>query len=139
MQTVIYHGTAVSPRLASDMNIETESAKNTVARTAENLIRVRGMRAEVFPSDIFDEHAWNMMLRLFVAQANDHALSEGELFTATGTPPGVGQRWLAHLVADGQIEPHAAGGTIALTPSALERMEGFLRDASATHQTDGPT
>ena len=121
------------------MDNETESAKNTLARTAENLVRVRSLRAEIFPSDIFDEHAWNMMLRLFIAQANDHAMSESELITATGTPPGVGQRWLAHLVADEQIEPYADGGTIALTPSALDRMECFLRDASAIHKTDGPS
>lgn len=126
------------------MVIQTESAKNPLARsslaqTAENLVRVRSLRAEIFPSDIFDEHAWNMMLRLFVAHANEDDLSEGELIAATGTPPGVGQRWLAHLVADEQIEPYAAGGTIRLTPAALDRMEGFLRDASAIHQTDGPS
>lgn len=131
-------------RPASVIVIQTDSAKNTLprnnlAQTAKNLVRVRRLRAEVFPSDIFDEHAWNMMLRLFVAHANEDCLSEGEFIAATGTAPGVGQRWLAHLVADEQIEPYAAGSTIALTLAALDRVEGFLRGASAIHQTDGPS
>ncbi|RXD05317.1 hypothetical protein EQZ23_09500 [Sphingomonas sp. UV9] len=126
------------------MAIQTESAKNTLARnnlaqTAKNLVRVRCLGTEVFPSEIFDGHAWNMMLRLLVAHANEDCLSEGELIAATGTPPGVGQRWLAHLVADEQIEPYAAGSSIALTPAALDRVEVFLRGASAIHQTDGPS
>ncbi|WP_093400316.1 hypothetical protein [Sphingomonas sp. OK281] len=115
---------------------EPESAHAGSSRTAENLIHVRSLRAEVFPSEIFDEHAWNMMLQLFVAQAKAQEVSENELIRATGTPPGAGQRWLAHLVADGQIEPYTDGGAIALTASALDRMEGFLRDASAIHQSD---
>lgn len=118
---------------------EPESGHDQSARTAENLIRVRGLRSEIFPSEIFDEHAWNMMLRLFVAQAKGEDVSESDLIAATGTPPGVGQRWLAHLAADGQIEPYADGDAIALTPSALDRMEGFLRDASAIRKTDGPS
>lgn len=118
---------------------ESESARTASAQTAENLIRVRGLRAEVFPSEIFDEHAWNMLLRLFVAQAEGEDVSESELIVATGTPQGAGQRWLAHLVADGQIEPYTGDAALTLTPSALDRMEGFLRDASTIHQTDGPT
>lgn len=117
---------------------KTESAQTTSAQTAENLIHVRALRSEVFPSEIFDEHAWNMMLRLFVAQAKGDTLSETQLITLTGTPPGVGQRWLAHLVADAQVAPYAEGGAVTLTPSALDRMEAFLRDASGIHQTDGP-
>ena len=39
------------------------------ARTAENLLLVRSMRSDAFPSEIFDEHAWTMLLYLFVAQA----------------------------------------------------------------------
>ena len=121
------------------MTDKTESEHSRSARTAENLLRVRGLRAEVFPSEIFDEHAWNMMLRLFVAQAQGADVSESELNAAPGTPTGVGQRWLAHLAADGQIEPYSDGDAIALTPSAMDRMESFLRDASAIHETDGPT
>jgi hypothetical protein len=41
--------------------------------------------------------------------------------------------------ADAQVEPYANGGAVTLTPSALDRMEGFLRDASRIHQTDGST
>ncbi|HXH16578.1 MAG TPA: hypothetical protein VNJ10_10665 [Sphingomonas sp.] len=108
------------------------------ARTAENLILVRDTRSELFPSEIFDEHAWNMLLRLYVAQAKDEPVSEPELIALTKTPPSVGKRWLAHLVADAQIEPYAEGGALALTGAALERMETFLRQASRAHESDGP-
>ncbi len=108
------------------------------AQTAENLIVVRGLRADVFPSEIFDEHAWNMMLRLFVAHAKDESLSETDLIALTKTPPGAGRRWLSHLVADAQIEPYAADDALALTAPAIDRMQAFLRMASRVHETDGP-
>ncbi len=46
----------------------------------------------------------------------------------------VGQRWLAHLVADAQIEPYSEGGTISLTRSAVDRMNVFLRRAAGVHK-----
>ena len=108
------------------------------ARTAENLLLVRGLRADVFPSEIFDEHAWNMLLRLFVAHVKGQDMSETDLIRATKTPGAVGQRWLAHLVGDAQIEAYADGAPLALTRAAVDRMHGFLRMASRVHQTDGP-
>lgn len=116
------------------MAIETESAQ-----TAANLLKVRGMRSEIFPSEIFDEHAWNMMLRLFVAEAGDEAVSAADLIALTETPPAVGQRWLAHLVADAQIEPYSDGSTLSLTRPAVDRMNDFLRRSAAVHESDGPT
>jgi hypothetical protein len=58
------------------MAIDPESA-----RTAENLLKVRGMRGDIFPSEIFDEHAWNMMLRLYVVEARDEHVSATDLIT----------------------------------------------------------
>jgi hypothetical protein len=110
----------------------------STAQTAESLLQVRGLRSDIFPSEIFDEHAWNMMLRLFVAQAKGDAVSEADLITLTGTPSAVGQRWLAHLVADEQVAPYADGDPVALTQPALDRMDRFLRMASGIHQSDGP-
>lgn len=115
------------------MAMDTESA-----RTAENLLTVRGMRGEIFPSEIFDEHAWNMMLRLFVAEASGEAVTASDLMALTKTPPAVGERWIAHLVADAQIEPYPEGGTISLTRSAVDRMNMFLRRAAGVHESDGP-
>lgn len=109
------------------------------AQTAENLLQARGLRSDIFPSEIFDEHAWNMMLRLFVAQSKGDAVSEADLITLTATPSGVGQRWLAHLVADNQVEPYADGDPVVLTQPALDRMDRFLRMSSGIHQSDGPT
>lgn len=105
------------------------------ARAAENLILVRGLRTDVFPSEIFAEHAWNMMLRLFVAQMRHEPLSEADLMIRTGTPPGTGRRWLAHLADDGQIIALAKGGALALTPAALDRMHVFLKMANRVHAT----
>ena len=115
------------------MAIDTDSA-----RTAENLLTVRDMRGDIFPSEIFDEHAWNMLLRLFVAEASDEAITAPDLMALTHTPPAVGQRWLAHLVADAQIEPYSDGGTITLTRSAVDRMNLFPRRAAGVHESDGP-
>ncbi|BCA62078.1 hypothetical protein HMP09_1312 [Sphingomonas sp. HMP9] len=115
------------------MAIDTDSA-----RTAENLLTVRGMRGDIFPSEIFDEHAWNMMLRLFVAEAGNEPVTATDLMALTKTPPAVGERWLAHLVADAQIEPYSEGGLISLTRAAVDRMNMFLHRAAGIHESDGP-
>ncbi|RZL76425.1 MAG: hypothetical protein EOP66_10265 [Sphingomonas sp.] len=123
--------------MASDPDsASTTSAETSSAKTAENLLSVRGLRTEVFPSEIFDEHAWTMLLHLFITQAKRDTVTEPDLIALTATPTAVGQRWLAHLVADAQIEPYADGDAIMLTPSAVDRMQAFLSKASAIHRTD---
>jgi hypothetical protein len=100
---------------------------------AQNLLTVRGLRHESFPSEIFDEHAWNMLLHLFSAQVDNETVTEADLIRRSHTTFSVGSRWLQHLVADGQVEAREDGDDVALTASAVDRMRTFLDAAQAVH------
>lgn len=93
---------------------------------ASKLLAMRAERKRSFPSELFDEHGWNMLLCLFVAMVDNRTLSEAALIRCADVRPAVGSRWLAHLVSDGQIEPTGDGRDILLTKEAISRMRTFL-------------
>ena len=102
---------------------------------AKNLIVVRTIRAESFPSELFDEHAWNMLLHLFSALTDNETVSEADLIRRADASLNFGRRWITHLVKDGQIEARSDGDDVALTASAIERMRMFLDRAENIQST----
>ena len=97
------------------------------AREAQRLIAERDRRYKLFPSEIFDEFPWNMLLHLFVAMANNAVLSEERLCELSHAGQLVGRRWIAHLVKDGQIEGRHDGEDVVLTATAIDRLRDYLR------------
>ncbi|RYF38046.1 MAG: hypothetical protein EOO38_25410, partial [Cytophagaceae bacterium] len=63
------------------------------AEIAGKILADREERYALFPSEIFDEYAWNMLLHLFVAMNAGHQSSEGELIRLVHTSINTGQRW----------------------------------------------
>ena len=102
---------------------------------ARNLLKVRAVRTSLFPSELFDEHAWNMLLHLFSALTENETISEEDLIQQSSESTAVGRRWLAHLVKDGQIEARENGDDVRLTPSAVANMRIFLDQANDIHGT----
>jgi hypothetical protein len=94
--------------------------------TAQYLIKIREVRHESFPSELFDEHAWNMLLHLFVAMANNDVMTEAAMVQLSGASHSVGRRWLGHLLADERIEDRVEGDDIILTASSVSSMRLFL-------------
>ena len=94
------------------------------------ILAVRKIRCQLFPSDIFDEHAWTMLLQLFVSLADNQTMTESILVHDAGVSVGAGQRWIAHLVKDGQVVSRESGDDVALTSESTERMRRFLDLAS---------
>ncbi len=90
------------------------------------ILAVRQVRCQLFPSEIFDEHAWTMLLQLFVNLADNQTTTENILVHNVGVSVGVGQRWIAHLVKDGQVVSRESGDDVALTGDAIGRMRSFL-------------
>ena len=103
-------------------------------KTAMAILAVRRMRCQLFPSEIFDEHAWTMLLQLFVSLAENQTMTETALVHSAGASVGAGQRWIAHLVKDGQVVSSESGEDVALTGEAIERMRRFLDFASSEAQ-----
>jgi hypothetical protein len=96
------------------------------AEAARKLLVDRNCRYRLFPGELFDEYAWNMLLYLFVAQANDHRVSERHLIASVKTSSTIGQRWLYQLAKDGQIEPRKSGDDVVLTTGALARLREYF-------------
>jgi hypothetical protein len=93
--------------------------------TAQNLLAMRGVRQDDFPSEIFDEFAWNMLLILFVSLARNEVITEATLIQRSGAPVHAGQRWITHLIKDNQISK-PFGDDVVLTNLAIDKMRRFL-------------
>jgi len=103
------------------------------AYVAETLLLDRDARYAIFPSDIFDEYAWNMLLHLFVAMVCERTMSEANLISLVHTNINIGQRWLYLLAKDGQIENRMAGDDVMLTQAARTKLRRYL-DGVGQHQ-----
>lgn len=94
--------------------------------TAHSIFVGRTMRNRMFPSEIFDEHAWNILLILFVGLADNETISERSLVERAGTSVSVGRRWIAHLVKNKQICERSDDDDVLLTPAAIANMREYL-------------
>lgn len=106
---------------------------------ARNLLRVRRARTASFPSALFDEYAWNMLLNLFVGLTENETISEADLIERSSVGVTIGRRWINHLVSDGQIEARHDGEDVALTADAIQNMRTFLDKAEEIHGTPAIT
>lgn len=100
-----------------------------LAEIAQKIIKDREERYALFPSDIFDEYAWNMLLHLFVALSEGRVLSEDRLIGLANTSKAIGQKWLYYLAKDRQIKDRFVGDDVELTPDALAKLRKYLADA----------
>ncbi len=80
----------------------------------------------MFPSELFDEFAWNMMLHLFVGLANNQVITESALIEKAGASEHSGRRWIEHLVKDGQVAERRDHDDVVLTADAIAHLRTFL-------------
>lgn len=98
-------------------------------KMAMALLSMRKMRCDSFPAEIFDEHAWTMLLQLFVSLADNETMTEERLVSISGLNIETGRRWIRHLVGDRQIEARLDGDDVILTSASISRMRDFLDNA----------
>lgn len=98
---------------------------------AQNILAVRSFRESTFPSELFDEFAWDMLLLLFVGLTNNETISENKLIERSNVTQRAGRRWIAHLVSDGQVVGRSDGDDVVLTQSATDALRAFLDRVSA--------
>jgi len=104
---------------------------NNRAQTARRILAVRATRKRIFPSELFDEYAWNMLLILFASHVDNEEISEHVLLLRSGAGQTAGRRWIAHLVADGQVADRGDDDDVVLTPDCVARMRLFLDHADS--------
>ncbi len=99
-------------------------------RVAKNVLALRKMRQAFFQRDLFDEHAWTMLLVLFIGLAANEVIDVPVLLERANASSNAGRRWLQHLAADGYVVTREGEDDVVLTPLAIAKLRAFLDDVS---------
>lgn len=93
----------------------------------KTILEERKRRTALFPPEIFDEYAWEMMLGIF---ANGEPIRDYDLFVEVGCRPTVGFRWLDHLADQHQVNRSGKGQKmIDLADHAREAIQTYLAES----------
>jgi len=79
------------------------TARDGPERQAARLLKVRSMRAEILGAAIFQDLAWDMLLDLYVREAEGRRVSVTSLTIASGGAPTTALRHLHKLLAHGLV------------------------------------
>lgn len=131
-------GTAIPANDASAHLVETDPAgrgRHELAETARHIYRTRRMRARVFGDDgLFGEPAWDILLDLYLAEAEDKRLSVTAACIGSAVPASTALRWIVVLEDRGLVarqgDPRDARRIfLHLTPKGRERMDACMARA----------
>ncbi len=103
--------------------------RDRASATADAILRFRRIRSEILPPELFAEPGWDMLLELFVADANGHRLTARDVSNRNRIPPTVLSRWLIHLTQIGFVVGDGDGDLddlLTLSGRALEAIETVL-------------
>jgi len=86
---------------------------------------------------IFGEPAWDILLDLYVAQAEDRQISVSSACIGSAAPPTTGLRWLGILQVEGLVlrehDPQDQRRILVrLSPDGIKRMEDYLSKLGRT-------
>ncbi len=124
------------PLMFTNMGHETSGHRDTeLAEYAEHLYRERQQRMRFFPSNIFSEPAWDILLDLFINAARNRPISITSACIAGGIPATTGLRWLGVLEQEGLLVRETSGDDarvtwVRLSPHGMNAMRAFIEDAS---------
>jgi hypothetical protein len=96
------------------------------------ILRFRKYRASVLSRDIFGEPAWEVLLELFVADANSVGITGRIVAEKHDISTAVIGRWLKHLTAEGLLIGDGTGNVedeLTLSGVGMDKMETALLEA----------
>ena len=120
------------PRLDAVLgNLEDVQDGISHAMLVRRMISLRRLREEVFPSGLFADPAWDMLLDLYGAHIAQHRVPVSSLCVAAEVPATTALRWIGKLDREGLIrrerDPHDARRVfISLQPEAVELMRNYF-------------
>src|SRR5690606_27190284 len=100
-------------------------------RVVRRIIRQRQLRARYFEAGLFADPAWDMLLDLTAAHAENQRVSVTSLCIASGVPPTTALRWIGQLTSAGLIEriedeTDRRRAFLALSDKAAEAMARYF-------------
>mgnify|MGYP000315486358 CR=1 FL=1 len=87
------------------------------ARCVRRILYRRGLRTKYFGSRLFADPAWDMLLDLAAAHAENKRVSVSSLCIASGVPPTTALRWINEMIA---------GGWLVRRQDELDRRRAFV-------------
>ena len=78
-------------------------ARGRPAVTADSILKYRRIRSEIMPCELCSEPGWELLLELFVADANGRRVTAREVSHRNNIPGNVLARWLMNLTQIGFI------------------------------------
>lgn len=129
--------TASEPRAAAP-ELAAPSPRRGALTLARKVYALRRKRAAIFGNpDLFGEPAWDILLDLFIADAEGKDVSVSSACIGSAAPATTGLRWLGVLANEGLIirEPDPADQRrvlVRLTAAARAGMERFFETVAET-------
>ncbi len=103
--------------------------EDRAAAAAYSILKARRSRANFLPAELFHEPAWDLLLELFVADAEGRRLTGREVSDAANVTPSVMSRWLKHLTRLHLIIGDGTGNLddeLTLSATALKKIERIM-------------
>lgn len=102
------------------------------ASLAAAMLDFRRSRSKILPADLFAEPAWDLLLELFVADAQGRRLTARQVCDRSGISSYVMARWLMHLSQSGFVIGDGNGDLddlLTLSAGTLAKMEDMMDHA----------
>jgi hypothetical protein len=109
---------------------------DTSSGLTASIIKFRQYRTNILPAELFSEPAWDLLLELFLADAEGRRITAREVAEKSSISPGVMSRWLQHLSKIGYVIGDGTGDLddmLTLSAQALQRMEQIIDRAHILH------
>ena len=106
------------------------------ADVVRNVIRARRLRARYFPSDLFADPAWDMLLDLLQAEIAQLRVPVSSLCIAAAVPATTALRWLKTMVSQGlfvrRADPHDGRRVfVELAPEASLQLRRYFAEVGS--------
>lgn len=108
------------------------------ASLAAAILDFRRLRLKILPPDLFAEPAWDLLLELFVADAEGRRLTARQVCGRSSIPPSVMSRWLNHLSQSGFVVGDGKGDLddlLTLSAEMLAKIEDMMEHARELQST----
>src|SRR5690348_3433443 len=107
------------------------------ANVVRNVIRARRLRARYFPSELFADPAWDMLLDLLQAEIAQLRVPVSSLCIAAAVPATTALRWLKTMVDEGifvrRADPHDGRRVfVELAPETSAALRRYFAEVGAT-------